>query len=131
MQRHIQFSIDNSEANLLGVYGRNSREDKSVRELRANSKFAQSIDRDSAPADSFGMKPIRTCPPFAHHLAVVGRHVDSLKGVLADMPMPEQGIASTIIAQSENTLTVLGAAWSCTNTCVGDAPEAPAKLLLN
>jgi hypothetical protein len=64
-------------------------------------------------------------------LRVVGRHVDSLKGVVADMPMPDQGIASTVIAQLEDTLTVVEAAWSCANASSVDEPAAAAKLLLN
>ncbi len=92
----------------------------------------KSIDTDSAAADSQVMKTTTDLPlHLLSTLRVVGRHVDSLKGAVADMPMPDQGIASTVIAQLEDTLTVVEAAWSCANAGDDDEPASSATLFLN
>jgi hypothetical protein len=94
--------------------------------------WAKSFDSDSAAADSQAMKA--NTDLHLHLLTtmrVVGRHVDSLKGVVADMPKPNQGIASTVIAQLKDTLIVVEAAWSCANAGSVDEPATAPKLLLN
>ncbi len=64
-------------------------------------------------------------------LWVLGRRAAGLKGILAGLAPSDQPFASVVLDQLETALTVVEAAWSCTEAMPAEVPTDNEPAVIN